>query len=136
MTGQLDRRLWSPSSFLIAIKSGTLEVSGYVYRGLGLHIQSQKRGKSPPIWNLTHLGSGHAVCSIRGSVRTAFSIATKISESSDWDFDGIAGWKNRDPDLAIKTLAVINEHPKICRRTGGTSDDEIARAIVLRRADG
>lgn len=129
---------WQPGDFDIAMYDMTSTRTGYVYRGLGLHQVSKAspKGRRPPQWKLTHLGSGHCVCIIGGLVADAFPIATEIAECADWSFDGLNGWRNMDPDLPQKLSNLLAKYPKRCRRaTGGTRNEEVARRIAMARLD-
>lgn len=123
--------MWKPGSYPIACGPQHIgHREGYTYRGLGLHKVSDK-----PEWNLTHLGSGHAVAVIKGTVAEAFPIATEIAESADWDFDGLNGWRNRDPELPAKVMAIMAKYKKRVKRKGGNPSDEAARLVVMERAE-
>lgn len=131
--------IWAPSKFLVSApwrESMTREVEGYVYRGLGLTIaiKGSPKGRRPPRWTLTHLGSGHAVCNLTGHVKDAFPIATEIAECGDWSFDGLYGWKNIDPELADKFRAIQAKHAKQVHRGQGGCDEASAVAVATARA--
>ena len=130
---------WPAGSFLIALSSGPELVEGYTYRGLGLHMESKgsPKGRRPTTWTLTHLRSGHAVMQIEGDVRAAFLVATEVAESGDWDFDGLDGWKNRDPELPEKLKEIMSRHANTSRSRLGSLDDvsrKIAAQIAMARA--
>lgn len=126
--------MWEASEFLIAGSAGVHSVAGYTYKGLGMHIavEASPKGRRPPVWCLTHLGSGHGICRIPGNVTTAFPIASEIAEIGDWSFDGLTGWLNRDPDLLVKSLAIIEKNK--CQRGYRTANDTMARLIAVARA--
>lgn len=101
---------WKPETFPIAVGPQSIDRrAGYTYRGLGLHMvmKASPKGRRPPRWKLTHLGSGHGVAHIDGAVADAFPIASEIAECSEWDFDGLNGWRNRDPELPKKVLEIL-----------------------------
>ena len=128
---------WEPSKFLTASTFGGPDtVYGYVYRGLGLYIcmKGSPKGRRPPTWMLTHLGTGHRICMIDGTVANAFPIATEIADCGDWEFDGLKGWVNRDPELPTKFRAIIDAHSKQCRTGSGGGNEEQAVAIAMARA--
>ena len=130
---------WPAGSFLIALSSGPELVKGYTYRGLGLHVVSRgsPKGRRPPTWALTHLGSGHSVMQIKGRANVAFLVATEVAESGDWDFDGLDGWKNRDPELPAKLKEIMSRHANTSRSRLGSLDDvsrKIAAQIAMARA--
>ena len=130
--------VWVPSDFLIAATYGVpASVHGYVYRGLGLHMSMREspKGRRPPTWALTHLNTGHRICAIKGSVATAFPIATKFAESGDWDFSSLIGWKDRSPNLMNNVRAVLREHADECSRSTVGADEAAAREIAISRMD-
>ena len=61
---------WEPDTFELAYHSGPYRVAGYTYRGLGLYMiaEASLKGRRPPRWSLIHLGSGHRVCILKGTV--------------------------------------------------------------------
>ena len=122
---------WQPADFEIATPDGPQSVGGYSYKGLGLH-----RGVGTA-WTLTHLNTGHSICTISGRVKIAFPIAAEIAECTDWDFDGVRGWKNRDPDMGSKVRAVLGRHKgAVFRHDDGpeTMNEHVAAEIARRRA--
>lgn len=132
--------MWQPNEFLIAdtwSPEKCHKVAGYTCRGLGIHvvIQGSPKGRRPPTWSLTHLGSGHVVVRIAGKVAEAFLIASEIAECSEWDaFDGLDGWRNTDPGLPDKVREIMTRYPKAVSRGGGWHSHEAARAIATARA--
>lgn len=129
---------WQAGTFEIAMPYGPARRSGYVYRGLGLHVvnKGSPKGKRPPRWTLTHLGSGHALCWLDGDVATAFTVATEIAEAGDWDFLSLQGWKDRFPDAPDRLREILDRHPKVARRGGHgahPNGHEVARQIANNR---
>src|SRR4051812_21195230 len=106
--------------------TGPRQTRGYTYRGLGLHIVSSgyqsKKGRTrvPPMWRLTHLGSGHGITSLRGELDTVLPPATEIAEAGDWSFDGLDGWKNQFPDARERMDEVLSRYPVAGRPTTGS----------------
>lgn len=130
--------IWTPTVFPIACVQHSIDFrAGYTYRGLGLHMvaKASPKGRRPPRWKLTHLGSGHGVAHIDGKVADAFPIATEVAECGDWDFDGMDGWRNRDPDLPTKVRDVLAKYPKRAKFTTGRigGSDEAARLVLNAR---
>lgn len=130
---------WKPENFLIAQAYGPETVVGYTYRGVGLHvvIKASPKGRRPPTWSVTHLGSGLRVALVRGTVAAAFPAATDIAECGDWDFDGIDGWRNRDPELPKKLVEACAKHKNASPKAGGPaleSTANVVRQIVMARA--
>lgn len=133
--------LWRPEEFQIGKLYGDEDVvemcAGYVYRGLGLFIEKfgSPKGHRPPQWSVTHLGTGHKVCSIMGTVANAFPLATELAELSDWDFDGLNGWVNRDPELKNKVKEFAERNPKqVLIGIGPSSSEVTARKITMARS--
>jgi hypothetical protein len=98
-------------------------------------IKASPKGRRPPTWRLTHLGSGHAIASIVGTTARTFPIASEIAECGDWSFEGLEGWKNVEPDLPQKLVDIAERHKKYCKvRAGGGGNAEIARSIAMARS--
>lgn len=131
-------KMWEPAKIVIAILgSGQGNRAGYIYRGLGLFmaLSASPKGRRPPKWCLTHLNSGHSIAWISGFVKDAFPIASEIAECGDWDFAGLDGWRNQDPELPRKVLEIAARFPKrVEMRAGGGGDREVAAAISSARA--
>jgi hypothetical protein len=125
--------LWTESKFLIADLGGSSTVWGFTYRGLGMWkcFEGSKKGKRPPTWSLTHLGSGHRIGLINLHMAQAFDIATSAAETMDWDWGGLEGYRNRSPDIARELAAFASSAPKGFKLTvGGGSNSETARQIA------
>ncbi len=105
---------WAPDYFMSAVWGDVEQNPGRIHAGLAMSFSfaGSPKGLRPPMWTLTHLGSGHVVCNIEAHETEAFSIATEIAECGDWGFDGLKGYLNLDPDLPEKALVVIRRHPK------------------------
>ncbi len=129
---------WKPENFHIARFWGPDATPGYVHKGLGLSmaIKGSPKGRRPPRWALIHLGSGHLVCFIEGTVAEAFLIATEIADCGDWDFDGLMGWKNRDPEVPTKVAEIFKVYPKriIGMRGQSAGHEAVAAQIATMRA--
>lgn len=125
---------WKPGVVLRAFPDGPFADNGYVYRGLGLVTAQTTVKKGKPTWWLIHLGSGHALCRIVGKVAEAFPIATEIAECGEWDWDGLDGWKNRDPEIKDKAVAIMRNHSACVVRRNAGSNPDVARAVALARA--
>src|SRR5262249_9658336 len=97
-------------------------------------IKGSPKGRRPPKWSLTHLGSGRAVCRVEGKVSVAFAIASEIADCGDWSFDGLNGYINIDRELPEKTKAIMEKYAKAISRGGGQSNETAARAIAIARA--
>ena len=130
--------LWQPGQFLIAGLRGPEKVNGYIYRSLGMwraprFVDRRKRYLEhfrQSTWSLTHLGSGHSICHIVAPMQDAFEVATEFADATDWDFDSLGGWRDRDPDLPDKVCTLLDKHARIIYRTKGESSEAIARQIA------
>ena len=129
---------WKPATFMRALfVYGPIKCVGYTYRGLGLWLAmpASPKGRRPPTWFLIHLNSGHRVARIDGFVSDAFPIASEIAECADWDFNGLDGWRNQDPELPKKMSQIINRNAKRAKmRASGGSDADLASEISRARA--
>lgn len=133
--------MWRPEDYLLAVsvEPYTSKVSGYTYRGLGLHVldAGSPGGRRKPTWRLTHLGTGCSLADIKGDVATAFPVATEIAECSDWDFISLDGWRDRDPEIGAKVNAIIGRHKNATRAKGAATREmtEIAaQSVAMARA--
>src|ERR1700721_724283 len=128
---------WKPDNFLKTQYYGPEAVTGYTYRGLGLHIaiKASPKGRRPPTWSLTHLGSGLRVAMIKGKVIDTFPIASEIAEWGDWDFDGIDGWRNRDPELPKKLVDVCAKYKCVTIGAGNhhPNTENVVCEVVMAR---
>lgn len=124
---------WTFKKFLIATHDGIKSVEGYIYRGLGIHL---KRRGNPPLWTVTHLRTGHRILFLRAAYEKAISIATELAEVTEWDFDGLYGWKNRDPDIKAKVTAIEEKYiPYIYKIKAGIPKSEAqAREIMMKQS--
>ncbi len=128
---------WVPADFLIATSTGPSRVLGYVYRGVGLstEMKASPKGRRPPRWVLTHLGSGHKICAISGDGKTVFPIAAEIAEATEWDFDSLRGWVDRDPEAPQKLWTIASAHKEIILNSRyGESSERVACQIATERA--
>jgi hypothetical protein len=131
---------WQPGRFLTA-EHIDRPVPGWIYRGLGLRMvfRASPKGRRPPFWSLVHLGTGHGLCHFNLHETPAIEFATTMAECGDWEFDGLEGWRNVDPHLRDKFLAIMDAYrdayPKVRLSTGhGDPSPEAARAIAEARA--
>jgi hypothetical protein len=126
---------WQPATYDIALASRcTAPQSGLVYKGLGI-ASTGELGPYGEIWLLTHLGSGHAFLKIRGTKEEALAIATEVADCADWNFHGLTGYKNEQPDLPSRLAEVIVKHGrKVRRHTNPTSNAYAAAVVAQKRA--
>lgn len=128
---------WRPGYYMSACWGDVEQSPGRIHAGLAMSFTfaGSPKGRRPPVWTLTHLGSGHVVCNIEAHEAEAFAIATEIAECGDWDFDGLKGYLNRDPDLPEKFRALMQKHGKrVVRSGGGRQSEAAAMAISMARA--
>lgn len=64
--------------------TGEFEVDGFV-SDVGLGMDLRDEGDSLR-WTLSHLGTGHRICDIEGSVVEAFAVADEIAACGNWHF--------------------------------------------------
>lgn len=130
---------WKAASYDIAVAGGPSEVSGYIHLGLGLHIQfrasHRTKNKNAHTWSLTHLNTGHRITALKGDIATVFPLATEMAECADWDFIGLTGYENQDPEIISKLEKVLRKHGllKNDRLVPGRSDEDVARQIAETR---
>lgn len=127
---------WKPKKYWIATVGGPVEVGGHTYAGLGLHLKLSmlKRSPQPPLWVLSHIGSGHRVLFIKAPQEKAIEIATEVAEMSDWAFYGLHGWKNMAPGIKEKILNIETIHKEAYRMNGpAPASEEQARDIMMRQ---
>lgn len=131
---------WEPGRFFVGSSGGVPSLRhGYLHRGLGLHHHGWARPRSKTRWVLTHIGSGSVIATFVGSVSAVFPVAKAIAECSDWElFDMPLGWRQTDPDLPSKVMAILAECPFGDRPEGTPMTAEEARAVIAAReaADG
>ncbi len=128
---------WTLQKFLTATPDGVKEVDGYVYKGLGVTLSVAGNGLLPPLWRITHLGSGHPLAHIKAPQERAVEVATELAECADWDFMGLYGWKNRDPQIVQKVDAIKAKYPGYFYQMTNTRprDEAQAREIMMRSTD-
>jgi hypothetical protein len=131
---------WIKETFLIALPNGPTPRSGWTYGGCGVHqsIEGSPKGRRPPTFTVTHLGSGHALAHIDAIFDRTIEIATEIADAGDWSFDGLDGYKNQFPDAPKKVGAIIARHRRIARRFHKdgvqAAHEGVAREIAMARA--
>ncbi|MDB5550059.1 MAG: hypothetical protein JWL86_43 [Rhizobium sp.] len=127
---------WKPATFEIATVNGVFPVAGYIYRGLGLHMQlkGSPKGRRRAVWHITHLNSGHAVGVVTGTVSEAFPLATGVAEAGDWDFESLWGWKDRFPEASTRIRDILGADRGMAHKTcrAGSLPD-LAREIAMAR---
>lgn len=128
--------VWEPGVFLVANEYGPVEEDGFLYRSLGMFqvTRGSPKGRRPPRWSLTHLGTGHRIVLIEAHTAQAFEIATEFAECTDWDFNSTQGWRDRDPDLMSKLTDLFAKYPAADRNGGRMGSEKVAQQIARMRA--
>ena len=125
---------WKPGAFLIAASHGVVTVPGWHCGGLAMSCDypASPKGRRPPRWSLTHIRTGHRVVYINAHGARAFDLATQIVQLGDWGFTSLDGWKNTDPELPNKMLALKAATGKALGFEGSGEDRnyETAREIA------
>lgn len=93
---------WRTAKFRIATWTGTDEVDGLIYRGIGL----DKRG----VWVLSHLNTGLKIARLGNKKALAMKAANEIAEAGDWEFCGPDGIKNQFPDAGETVHRILQKH--------------------------
>ncbi len=127
---------WQPGKYLLALVIEPEMVDGFIYRGLGMYnvAKGSPKGRRTPLWLLTHIGTGHSICSIMAQDEEALRLGALVADCGNWDFDSLLGWRDRDPELLNRAMAIIEANPKQMERTGSPSNHESARRVAEARA--
>lgn len=127
---------WFPGEFYSACFSTAELEYGWVSNGVAMQKlwNASPKGRRPPAWGMYHCGSGHRICIIEAHEAEAFKIGDQVVALTDWNFDGLEGWKNTDPDLMKRFSALIGRLGKAIRTGGGGSSHEGAQAVAYARA--
>lgn len=128
--------MWRRDTFGVATDDGVKTVTGMVANGLGLRQLRQGAIFGPrPVFQVVHLGSGHTICMIEATPdQTAKLVAEMLQLTETWEFDGLTGWQNIDPDLSLKVQDLLTRHAAIVRTGASGPDDFLARKIARERA--
>lgn len=118
-------------------------VAGWTYRGLGLlrfsgmeakYVRKDGSRRLWESWSITHLNTGHFVAHLLSiSAERALRLATDLADAADWDFDGLNGWQNVEPDLPKIYKAWQQRYGLVRTAVGYGHDDAAARAIGSKR---
>lgn len=112
------------NAFHIATPKGPEEVSGFVWRFLGIHSEAPDR------WAVTHIPSGHKVGVIGASFFTAKLILRELSSISDWGFTEMKAWKLADPSLPEKVLGFERECEEFWVASGKGGSQAVASEVA------
>lgn len=128
---------WVRGKFKTSIINGVITVEGWVdeKKGLGFYRNFMDE------WWIVHLNSGHGIINMTGESLQVLPVASEIAEAADWTFEGLDGWRNRNPDLPAKLNEIARRHP--ARRIRGAESattanaprDSNARKIGFERMD-
>ena len=120
---------WKAEEFLNALRGmGPVSIAGYTHAGLGIYLGGAS-------WSLIHLGSGHRVCRLKGTLERAALLGCEVAALTDWTFLGLDGWRNTDPDLKDKLTAWAATHPREVEfMTSGRAEGDDAMANEIARA--
>lgn len=133
----MSKEKWTPAKHLIAVFDDIHEVNGWTYRGIGIRLtfRASPKGRRPSRYVLTHLGSGHRVFLINVKESKAFEIATDLAECVEWDWGGLDGYKNIEPNIKQKLRDTVVRWPGLVEFSSGNgSSSESAHAIAEMRA--
>jgi hypothetical protein len=125
---------WQPGSYLGAHRPSE-PLTGFIYRGLALRMAVGARKRwTAPTSDLTHLGTGHLV--VRFGTPDPYPFATAVAELTDWDFDTIDGYRNRDPGMPERLQQLYRTGPIVQFRGygGRNANHAAAQAVAYARA--
>lgn len=113
-------------------------VSGWVCGGIGIYREY------PGCYSVTHIWTGFKITEIIANQKRALQLFSEIAALTDWEFLGLEGWKNRDPDLRDKVCAWRSLYAETQDYEGRSKDlpwtnvEENAAGMVMRlvREDG
>lgn len=126
---------WVEGNFVRVVNDKeVIDAFGLMYKGLAMHRTRKPTRTYPGEWLVTHVSTGHAICFIMGAREKIFEIASELAEASDWDFDGLSGWQNRDSELPAKIEALSLKYwGHIQPPHTKTQSDDMARAVLAER---
>jgi hypothetical protein len=128
---------WVAGNIHCAAREGFFIKPGYTYKGLGLRmIQAPSpKGRRPAEWLIIHLGSGHGIAVVAGTVSDVFPIVHELAEAGDWTFIGLDGWRNQFPEAKAATRAWLQRYSKFQRPFQALGRIEsAARAVAMARS--
>jgi hypothetical protein len=94
---------WEPAIILQAKEKSIEKFPGYICDNVGMY-------KTENSWFMVHISSGHAIFKFFNDQTRAFYLAEKLMKDTDWTFDGVDGWRNRDPELLNKLQTFYSLH--------------------------
>jgi len=115
---------WTKGKFLLATDSGAVERSGWLYKGLGMHVFDEG------VWTLTHVATGLQVCQLLGQWADARSTATEIAEAGDWSF---RTYRSMPRGLGKTVAEMIDRSPHAIRDLSPMSPQQKAAATRVSR---
>jgi hypothetical protein len=127
--------MWKRERYLVAKGESLANVDGITAKGLGMSIvRPHVIFAQAAITAIHHLGSGHLLCYVKGDFGIAARVAVDLISCGDWEFGGLEGWKNADPDLTLKVQAVLKKHARVAYVGDHAPDREQARKAARERA--
>jgi hypothetical protein len=94
---------WEPAIILQAKEKSIEKFPGYICDNVGMY-------KTENSWFMVHISSGHVIFKFFNDQTRAFYLAEKLMKDTDWTFDGVDGWRNRDPELLNKLQTFYSRH--------------------------
>lgn len=136
---------WQRARFDLASGIAIRPVRGIVCGGLGLALLSATKARYKrkdgtrkvwSYWVLAHLNTGHAVASFYDTdIDRLMPVVAEIEALGDWDFAGLEGWRNSEPELQDRYREwQATRAPKWLQAGSGQRDEATAIAIGIARA--
>lgn len=136
---------WQRGRFQLAAGASILTVRGIMCGGLGLTLRSATKARykrkdgTRKVWSswvLAHLNTGHAVAMFYGvDIDRLMPVVAEIEALGDWDFAGLEGWRNSEPELYDRFRVWCASRAPDCMMLGsGQRDEATAIAIGIARA--
>lgn len=136
---------WQRGRFSIASGLGIMPVRGIMCGGLGLALISATKARHKRkdgtrkvwlTWTLAHLNTGHAIAHFYDiDLDRLMPVVAEIEGLGDWDFAGLEGWRNSEPELKDRYQNWrATRAPKQLFVGSGNRDEASAIAIGIARA--
>lgn len=133
---------WQVGEFMSCQTDELVPTKGWTKRGVGLYRNALG------LWWLVHLNTGHGIVrlgiedldGLGHELRHEIIVwADAVVDAADWDFDGIHGWRNRNPDLPAKLQEITNMAPAGMITTPAAANvrhnPRAARKLAISRMD-
>lgn len=127
---------WISEEYDVAMPYGPRPTRGFTCKGLGIHLitRASSKGRRPARWSLTHLGTGHRLCEVRGSMEHVQAIVGELADTGDWTFLSMQGYRDMFPDAPDQFHAWRDRHPEVKTSGGGPENLSAARQIASNRS--